>query len=156
MGIYFVKGDATNPVVEDGIRVLPHVCNNLGGWGAGYVLALSKKWKDPEESYRSKTKYILGDIDCVVCDEKTIVANMIAQNNYMTKNNTIPLRYNSLKECLQKLKLELDKYTEKVTIHMPRIGCGLAGGKWNKVEKLLNEELGDYDIWVYDYDPKRK
>ncbi|CAM5711440.1 hypothetical protein [Streptomyces coeruleorubidus] len=27
------------------------------------------------------------------------------------------------------------------TVHMPRIGCGLAGGKWSRVEPLIEERL---------------
>ena len=37
---------------------------------------------------------------------------------------------------------------------MPRIGCGLAGGDWNKVEKIINETLIDKGIEVYVYDLK--
>jgi hypothetical protein len=33
---------------------------------------------------------------------------------------------------------------------MPRIGCGLAGGKWEKAEPLLRETLPGTQIFVYD------
>jgi hypothetical protein len=35
---------------------------------------------------------------------------------------------------------------------MPRIGCGLAGGDWNKIEAIINETLGEkgLDVTVYD------
>lgn len=56
--IKIVKGDATNPVIERGpIAVIPHVCNINGGWGKGFVLALSKKWKKPEQQYRKWSEY---------------------------------------------------------------------------------------------------
>jgi hypothetical protein len=37
-------------------------------------------------------------------------------------------------------------------IHMPRIGCGLAGGKWDQIEPLLEEHLAraGFDVRVYD------
>ena len=38
------------------------------------------------------------------------------------------------------------------SIHMPRIGCGLAGGKWAQVEPLIIDELSSKEIVVTVYD----
>jgi hypothetical protein len=40
------------------------------------------------------------------------------------------------------------------TVHMPRIGCGLAGGRWERIEPLIIASLCDRDIvaTVYDHD----
>ncbi|RYD76612.1 MAG: Appr-1-p processing protein, partial [Verrucomicrobiaceae bacterium] len=46
MAIHYVTGDATRPE-GDGARVICHVCNDIGGWGRGFVTALSKRWKGP-------------------------------------------------------------------------------------------------------------
>jgi hypothetical protein len=37
---------------------------------------------------------------------------------------------------------------------MPRIGCGLAGGDWNKVEAIINKTLisNGLEVFVYDFD----
>ena len=37
---------------------------------------------------------------------------------------------------------------------MPRIGCGLAGGTWDKIEPLINESLVKNEIETYVYDLK--
>jgi O-acetyl-ADP-ribose deacetylase (regulator of RNase III) len=42
--IFYMTGDATAPVGE-GQKLIVHVCNDIGAWGAGFVLALSKRWK---------------------------------------------------------------------------------------------------------------
>lgn len=42
VGIHYVTGDATEPIGE-GEKIIAHICNDQGGWGAGFVLALSKK-----------------------------------------------------------------------------------------------------------------
>lgn len=42
----------------------------------------------------------------------------------------------------------------KATVHMPRIGCGLAGGTWDKIEPLINESLVKNEIETYVYDLK--
>jgi hypothetical protein len=38
-------------------------------------------------------------------------------------------------------------------VHMPRIGCGLAGGTWDKIEPLIDENLADkgVEVTVYDF-----
>ena len=38
------------------------------------------------------------------------------------------------------------------SLHMPRIGCGLAGGDWSKVEPLLVEHLCGRGLAVTVYD----
>jgi hypothetical protein len=35
---------------------------------------------------------------------------------------------------------------------MPRIGCGLAGGKWSRIEPLITARLTDRSVEVTVYD----
>jgi hypothetical protein len=37
------------------------------------------------------------------------------------------------------------------SVHLPRIGCGLAGGKWEKIEPLINKLLIDQGLNVFVY-----
>lgn len=144
--IHYLKGDATDPKIKDGNRFLIHICNNCGGWGAGFVLAISKKWKEPEKQYRANIKKMkLGDIGIVKVDDGMFVVNMIAQNGYKSMSNPMPVSYSALEKCLEKLKDELKNYNNP-TIHMPKIGCGLGGGRWFEIEKLIN--IFD-DAYVY-------
>ncbi len=41
---------------------------------------------------------------------------------------------------------------ERASVHMPRIGCGLAGGKWEVVEPLIEEHLSAKGVAVTIYD----
>src|SRR5260221_4848523 len=51
MAISYLIGDATAP---DRRRpaVIAHVCKDSGGWGKGFVLAISRRWPEPEAAYR--------------------------------------------------------------------------------------------------------
>jgi O-acetyl-ADP-ribose deacetylase (regulator of RNase III) len=40
----------------------------------------------------------------------------------------------------------------RASVHMPRIGCGLAGGTWERIGPLVEEELSARDIPVTVYD----
>ncbi|MBV9509840.1 MAG: Appr-1-p processing protein, partial [Caulobacteraceae bacterium] len=51
MAITYLKGDATQPTGK-GNKIIAHICNDLGGWGKGFVLALSKRWPQPEAAFR--------------------------------------------------------------------------------------------------------
>jgi hypothetical protein len=37
-------------------------------------------------------------------------------------------------------------------VHLPRIGCGLAGGTWKRVEPLIDARLCARDVPVTVYD----
>jgi hypothetical protein len=51
------------------------------------------------------------------------------------------------------LALLADKALElEASVHMPRIGCGLAGGKWSRVEPLISERLVARGVPVTVYD----
>jgi O-acetyl-ADP-ribose deacetylase (regulator of RNase III) len=151
--INFIKGDATQPQC-DGIAIIAHICNNENKWGKGFVLAISKKWIDVKLDYHEWAKtesFQLGNIKLVKIDgvePDIFVANMIAQNGIYPKNNIPPIRYEALESCLTKLAIIAKE--KNASIHMPRIGCGLAGGEWNKVESIINKCLHDIPVTIYD------
>jgi len=97
-------------------------------------------------------------------DGNIVVYNMIAQDGIVTKINPItgakvpPIRYASLEECLYNLAnlLKVQMVHHSVSIHGPRLGCGLAGGEWAKVESILQRTLIDRGFPVFIYDFERK
>ncbi len=155
--INYIKGDATRPV-GTGHKIIVHICNDIGRWGKGFVLAVSKQWKKPEQQYRewhkesaSSGSMKLGSIQCVQVEDDITVINMIAQKGLKTVNGIPPIRYQALMECLEKVSAYArDVPSDTVTIHMPRIGCGLAGGKWSEIEPIIQDTLSSYQVFVYD------
>lgn len=49
--IRYVDGDATRPQGK-GKKIIAHGCNDIGGWGSGFVVAVSKRFELPEVAYR--------------------------------------------------------------------------------------------------------
>lgn len=158
MEINYLQGDATVPNTTEGLRIIAHICNNKGGWARGFVVAISKKWPKPEARYRElfdKSKHVLlGTTQMVpVRDEHgtIFVANMIAQNGYVSSKNPVAVSYSALKSCYQDLNhwirsynavqrlIKLPNYVANTSIHMPRIGCGLGGGTWSEVEAIIKD-----------------
>jgi len=154
MDIIYLKGDATKPI-ESGNKIIVHVCNDIGGWGKGFVMAISKRWPKPEMEYRqwhkSQHDFTLGQARLVQVEPDIWVANMIGQHKvYKDENGNPPIRYEAIRECLQKVAEFAHEMA--ATIHMPRIGCGLAGGTWDKIEPIISCELIDKGIGVTVYD----
>jgi O-acetyl-ADP-ribose deacetylase (regulator of RNase III) len=48
--ITYLQGDATCPQSK-GVKFVCHVCNDFGGWGKGFVLAVSRRWEQPVAEY---------------------------------------------------------------------------------------------------------
>ncbi|WP_019631770.1 macro domain-containing protein [Actinomadura atramentaria] len=156
-GIRFLRGDATVPQAK-GVKLIAHVCNDRGGWGKGFVLALSARWPEPEKEYRAWHRgrpgsgFRLGAVQVVRVDRYVHVANMVAQHGTRTGSKGPPIRYDALDECLAEVGARaLDL---RATVHMPRIGCGLAGGDWRRVEPMVQQNLVDrgVEVTVYDHD----
>ena len=66
-------------------------------------------------------------------EDEIVIVNMIAQNGFVNFLNPVAVRYEALKECLNKLVYRIK--ANDVSVHMPRIGCGIAGGKWELIER---------------------
>lgn len=153
--IRYVRGDATVPSVK-GVVVIAHVCNDLGGWGKGFVLALSRRWPEPEAAYRAwhrdraSNDFGLGAAQFVQVERYVWVANLIGRRGTRTGSKGVPVRYDAIDTALGRLA---DKAAGlDASVHMPRIGCGLAGGKWSRVEPLVTGRLSRRGIPVTVYD----
>jgi len=153
--IKYLTGDATAPVGE-GNKIIVHVCNDIGGWGRGFVLALSKRWPTPESSYRAwaakelDLPFELGQVQFVEVAKDTWVANMIGQHKTTAIDGVPPVRYEAIEEALGRVAgFALDN---SATVHMPRIGCGLAGGIWGEVESRINLSVCIRNVSVTVYD----
>lgn len=154
-----MKGDATSPVGE-GKKVIAHISNDIGAWGAGFVMALSNKWSEPEDYYRTEAKKVipngtltLGDVQFVPVTGDITVANMIAQHGIRPSKDTLgivtpPIRYHALNECL--IKVNQYCIDNNCTLHAPRFGAGLAGGSWSLIETIINSTMS-VDVTIYDF-----
>ena len=155
--ITYLRGDATSPQAK-GIKIIAHVSNDLGGWGKGFVLAISKRWPEPERQFRewhrhrAANDFGLGATQLVQVEQYIWVANMIGQHGLKAGSKGPPVRYDAIEQCLGAVA---EKAIELgASVHMPRIGCGLAGGTWSRIEPLIAAQLceRDVEVWVYDWD----
>ena len=183
MGVKFKMGDCIKAAQEaDGLRVIVHCCNDIGGWGSGFVLSLNDAFGDVEEPYKSpkaaylawcnagvfgpkRTPFKLGNAQFCTVAQDLFVCNMIGQRGVgLDKYGNPPIRYDAFKDGFIKIakvcSMMHEEYGVWPSIYMPLIGCGLAGGKLDKVMSIVRHcflELPEVDISVYaftqdDYD----
>lgn len=159
MNIKYVTGDATLPQGE-GNKIIAHICNDVGAWGAGFVMALSARDMGPQMSYQSwyfgeEEALVGGRIQMVpdfMLQGDVWVCNMIAQRSVGDMDGVPPIRYTWLATCLVKLRKAAQNMRPQASVHMPRIGTGLAGGKWENIEALIENLLCGHDVPVTVYD----
>jgi len=151
--INYVNGDATQPIGE-GEKVICHVANDLGAWGSGFVIAISKRWKAPEQQYYKFIKSLpknerLGKVQFVVVESDIVVANMIGQHGTGRDENGLPpVRYAAIREALKDINTYC--HLNNATVHAPRFGAGLSGGSWEIIEQIIKDEI-TVDVTIYDY-----
>ena len=147
----YVRGDATQPA-GGGPKVIPHIVNNVPAWGAGFVMALSARWPKTETAYRKwalNESFKLGMVQPVKVENDLWVLNMLAQAGIGNRNGP-PIRYDALRVCLGKVAQFAKK--KGATVHAPKFGSALAGGDWNVIEQIIQEELVDKGLSVTVYE----
>jgi O-acetyl-ADP-ribose deacetylase (regulator of RNase III) len=153
--ITYLIGDATAPITPVP-KMIVHVCNDIGAWGKGFVMALSRRWPEPESQYkgwyreRKTNDFGLGAVQFVQVETDLLVANMVGQHGIRRTKEGPPIRYTAVENCLAKVALTAVEL--EASVHMPRIGCGLAGGKWEEIAPIITKQLCEKDIAVYVYD----
>lgn len=155
-----VIGDATEPQTthKKEIVIIPHCCNDIGAWGAGFTGALNKKWPEPEKMYHAfiggeppypgkwKSTSALGNTCYAKISNYLVVANMIGQKGTVSKKNPKPVKYwalaSAMREVVKYIDMIKSQVSNPIVIHCPKFGSDLAGGDWDFILELIRE------IWL--------
>ena len=152
--IEYVLGDATKPRGEDE-RLLIHIVNDEAQiWGGGgFAAALRRAWPEAQKAYKdwvvAEGKPRLGDVHFAQVSDNLTIASLVAQKGY-GESVRPRIRYQALLEGLRSVAETARPIDESA--HMPRIGCGLAGGDWDLVEELIGDTLVSAGVPVTVYD----
>jgi O-acetyl-ADP-ribose deacetylase (regulator of RNase III) len=158
MPIRYLTGDALTPE-GSGPKLLVHVCNDIGAWGRGFVLPLAERFPETKRRYLSwaagneAPPFALGQVQFVPVLPELTVANLIGQHDIARKGQVVdqpPVRYEAIREGLIRVRAQAQQFG--VSVHMPHIGAGLAGGDWATTEEIITEELVNHRLNVTVYD----
>jgi O-acetyl-ADP-ribose deacetylase (regulator of RNase III) len=92
---------------------------------------------------------------------KLWVVNMIAQDGLRTKKGDVCFDEEAFRVCLRRINGWIfqengaNPLFDSITLHMPRVGCGLGGARWEDVEAALRDHLA-VDAYVYTLPSEKK
>lgn len=117
--------------------IIAHQCNTKGVMGAGLAKDIRSKYPFVYMQYREAylaNNLPLGSTQFIQVSPSLYIANLIAQDGYgRDKQYT---NYEALAQCLKDLHQRSIDW--KLCVYIPYgLGCGLAGGDWNIVSKLV-------------------
>lgn len=164
-----IQDDLIKLALTGEFDVIAHGCNCFCTMGAGIAPQMAKIFNC--DTYHYEKEYFRGDMNKLgtidyetyivekgeVTPTESSIYNLAVVNCYtqygfgINHRNGIdtPLSYEALTLCLRKMNKEF----KGEHIGLPQIGCGLAGGDWNKVKQIIQQELIDCNITVVIYKP---
>ncbi len=150
-----VHGDATQPRGR-GLKVIAHLVNDkTPNWGGAFARALRTRYPIAQDDFRAwaqkdGTRLTLGAVHIGETTPEIRVVTMVAQHGY-GQSASPRIRYAALKECLEAVAAYAREHD--ASVHMPRIGAGQAGGRWEIIRELIEETLTRPGIVVTVYVP---
>lgn len=151
--ITYLTGDALTPRGSPP-QIIAHIVNDRSGtWGGGFAKAAANKYPDAQIDFRYWTQqasnHKLGNVHWFGSKEHLSLASMVAQQGY-GKSHAPRIRYPALETCLREVASRAIE--SHASVHMPRIGCGAAGGRWEVIEEFVYDTLvaQGVDVVVYD------
>lgn len=171
-----IEGDLISLALKGEFDVITHGCNCMCTMGAGIAPQMVNAFR--VDTYNMEQSDYKGDINKlgqieyeVVYQEKQKfggkwvhypdelnfmngkklwVVNAYTQYNYGRNPKDgfkAPIDYEALTLCMRKINHQF----KGKHIGLPRIGCGLAGGDWEVVKKIIQKELKDCKVTVVNY-----
>lgn len=155
----YIEGDLISLAKNGDFDVIGHGCNCMSVMRAGIAVQMARHFDCDKFPLELKGPNInkLGQIDWIVLtmckgtnefdfsDFDVAIVNMYTQ--YQPSATTRPLDYEALTLCLRKMNIVF----KGKCIGLPRIGSGLAGGEWTRIEKIIETELKDCDVTVVNF-----
>jgi hypothetical protein len=158
--IEYRQGDATRPEGFDR-KLIVHICDELGSWG-GFARALSRRWPGVEAQFEAWQRstvpgappFRLGSVLVVQVEPEVWVANMLAKRGTRGRPGIPTVDYAALDQALARVAEEA--LALGLSVHLPRIGCSVAGGHWEVIEEIIDNRIcaQGIPVTVYDLSPQ--
>lgn len=149
--IVYKQGD----VLDSEEPRIAHGCNCSGGFGSGFARAVAARYPSVREGYlyRFNTRgWKLGEVQLIGVGDGSgrEIANCATQQQYGKPTDGPFVSYPAIREVIRNL---CQSWPGGFAI--PKIGAGLAGGNWDIISEIINEESGSVEVRVYVLDSAR-
>lgn len=135
----YIKGD----LFTTDCNVIAHGCNTRGAFNSGVAGQIRRLYPKVREAYLEKYElygWELGQIQFVPINKDVNplwIVNMSTQDTY--GKTGVHVNYDAVRQCFKSLFRHCEYNDHRIAI--PKIGAGLAGGDWGRIEKILLDLL---------------
>jgi len=147
----YIEGDLIKLAKEGKFDLVAHGANCFCVMGGGIARQIRE---EISEAYEADCKTVKGDITKLgnythvfIKGTYTLILNCYTQ--YGMGGDKINIDYEAVTLCMRKINHNY----KGLSIGLPQIGAGLAGGNWARIEKIINEELIDLDVTIVIFNP---
>ncbi len=147
------QGDLIKKAKEGEFDLIVHGCNCFCTMGAGIAKGIKSEFSGAFDADRATTKGSrekLGTCSFAKIEREgidLIVVNAYTQFDY--RGRGAKADYDAIRSCMKWIKENF----EGKRIGLPKIGAGLAGGDWEKISQIIDEELAGEDVTLVEYKP---
>ncbi len=147
-----MEGDLISLAEEGIFDVIIHGCNCLCTMGSGIAKTIKNKYPqaykvDCETTKGDKEK--LGSYSAITVGHQSVFVVVNAYTQYSYSRKDIDVDYDAVRKVFALIKQD---FAGK-RIGYPLIGAGLAGGDWNVIEAIIQQELDGEDHTLVKFIP---
>ena len=145
------EGDLIRKAQDGEFDLIAHGCNCFCTMGAGIAKGIKTSFPaafKADKATRKGEKKKLGTCSFASINRNgspLIVVNAYTQFDW--RGQGVKVSYDAIRSCMKWIK---KKYSGK-RIGLPKIGAGLAGGDWNLISNIIDEELSEEDVTLVKY-----
>lgn len=145
-----IKGDLIKLAKAGEFDVIVHGCNCFCNMGAGIAATIAQEFPaaykaDKWTIYGDKDK--LGEYSLAIITKNLVVVNAYTQFSY--GGGQINADYDAIRKVFARIAKDFSQWR----IAYPKIGAGLAGGNWDIISKIIDEELDGCNHTLVEYVP---
>ena len=151
----YVKGNLLDAFDRGDVNVIAHQCNCFNTMGSGIAPQIARRWpvvQDADDTTLPGDKDKLGKFTHAWVGD-SVVFNHYGQFYYGRQRGG-DTDYVSLALAMRRMCVWLDTHyvADIVKIGFPKIGCGLGGGDWEIVSKMIEFVFAGYEVTIYELD----
>lgn len=147
-----IKGN----VLDAGTTYIVHQVNCQGVMGAGLAKQIKERYPNVFKMYRNmcilyaqRKSDLLGTAQIIPCDgsNSQFIVNVFAQVDY--GRSGLYTNYDAFRVAMEHLAITMAQNPTATVAFPYMIGCGLAGGDWNIISRIIEDVLPGERVKIY-------
>ena len=148
------KTTCTGNLLDATYGIIVHGCNAQGKMGSGVAKEIRARYPQNFDIYAKKhtTQGLkLGEVVWfrVSAEPQLAIANAVTQQYYGRVPGVRYMDYEALRKAFHEIGAVARRHS--LPVHYPKIGAALGGGDWDKISKIIDEELRGVEqtLWLW-------